>query len=338
MRARALLAVALAWLVFVPTAPGAVEPPSARAANARLLRSELLIVAAGDIACAADPRSSGGACRYGDTAALIDGPNVDAVLTLGDNQYDVGAYDAFLDHFDPTWGAAPGPIHPVPGNHDYANDPSSNAGGYFRYFGDGVRGPDDLGYYSYDLGACPDDPCWHVIALNSMLCLTPDGCDRPADATPGRGERMWRWLRRDLAQHPNDEHACTLAYWHHPLFSFSTSSGPEPAVRPLWNLLWNHGADLVLNGHAHNYQRWAPQTPAGVRDVDGIRQIIVGTGGASVYALPGGDLPANLVAAQADSFGVLRLALEAEGYRWQFVPIPDDPAFDDGSRRVVPCR
>jgi hypothetical protein len=164
MRARAVILVPMLLLTLLaacraaPTthAEGSAAAASDAAARSNgpspsvaVLKSRLLVVAAGDIACAAEPRTNGDSCRYGDTARLIDGRGVDAVLALGDEQYDVGAYQAFLDHFDPTWGDAAGRIFPVPGNHEYAQDPSSSASGYFRYFGDAVRGPDDAGYYSY---------------------------------------------------------------------------------------------------------------------------------------------------------------------------------------------
>jgi hypothetical protein len=148
---------------------------------------------------------------------------------------------------------------------------------------------------------------------------------------------MWTWLRNDLRRHPNSEYRCTLAFWHHPLFSFTSASGASPAVRPLWDLLDRGGADVVLNGHSHNYQRWAPQTPAGQADPEGIRQFVVGTGGASRYGLAGGAFPTNLRAAQSDAFGILRLALRANGYLWQFVPIPGDPDVRDASPRLARC-
>jgi hypothetical protein len=339
MRARAFLLVLALAFASLPASPivAPAEPSGVRTDTAPL-QSKILVVAAGDIACDADPRTSGDACRYGDTAELVGGRRVDAVLALGDEQYDVGAYRAFVDHFDPTWGNAARRIRPVPGNHEYAQDPSSSASGYFRYFGNAVRGPDDNGYYSYDLGACPDAPCWHVIALNSMLCFASGGCDRPADRTsPGRGEAMWRWLRRDLARHPNEEYPCTLAYWHHPLFSFSSESGPSAAVRPLWTLLEHATADVVLNGHSHNYQRWAPLDADGNRDPDGIREFVVGTGGASHYPMSSGRPPRALVTTNDDAFGVLRLALRAGSYAWQFVEVPGEPDFTDASTGTVSC-
>jgi len=303
--------------------------------------TRFVIAAAGDIACQNAPYGSGSPanCQYDDTARLIDGTNLARVLLLGDNQYDVGAFAAYMSYFDPTWGRAKPNLAPAPGNHEYANDPSSRPRGYFRYFGDAVRGPDGLGYYSYDLGACPDDPCWHLISLNSELCFAAGGCGRAADpSNPGPGNRMHAWLAQDLADHPDSEYPCTLAYWHHPRFSFSTGSGATSAVGPLWQLLHAARADVVLNGHSHNYQRWRPMDPNGGLDREtGIREFVVGTGGASHYALPSGTRPDNLVAAQADAFGVLKLTLKADRYRWRWVSAGGQPAFDDASEHAVRC-
>ena len=304
-------------------------------------RSRYVVAAAGDIVC--ERRAFGPSvptlCQYDDTAKLVDGPGLAEVLLLGDNQYEVGAYAAYTRYFDPTWGRAFANISPVPGNHEYANDPSSRPGGYFRYFGDRVRGPDGLGYYSFDLGSCPGEPCWHVIALNSELCFAAGGCRSAMEPTdPGPGNRMYAWLQEDLAAHPDSSYPCTLAYWHHPRFSFSTGSGASAAVRPLWELLHGAGGDVVLNGHSHNYQRWRPQDPSGALDRDGgMRQFVVGTGGASHYALPGGERPPNLATAQGDAFGVLRLTLRAASYRWAWVSAPGQPGFDDTSERAAPC-
>ena len=297
------------------------------------------IAAAGDIACQSSPGTDPTHCRYDDTADLVTGGDLTRILALGDNQYDTGTLSAYRAYFDPTWGRALDIISPVPGNHEYAQDPSARPRGYFRYFGDRVKGPDGLGYYSYDLGACPDAPCWHVIALSSQLCFAAGGCDAAADpANPGTGERMYAWLKADLAAHPNSSYACTLAYWHHPLFSFSTGSGASQAVEPLWQLLYRARADLVLNGHSHNYERWKPQDPDGTYDADrGIREFIVGTGGASHYALQSGQQPANLAKAQADAFGVLRVTLLPAGYTWEWVGAAGQPDFADTKTKTVSC-
>ena len=149
---------------------------------------------------------------------------------------------------------------------------------------------------------------------------------------------MHAWLAKDLADHPDSHYPCTLAYWHHPRFSFSTGSGATTTVGPLWKLLHAARADLVLNGHSHNYQRWAPMDPSGELDRGtGIREFVVGTGGASHYALPSGTAPDNLVAAQADAFGVLKLTLKTDRYRWRWVSADGQPAFDDASEHAVRC-
>jgi acid phosphatase type 7 len=304
-------------------------------------QGRFVIGAAGDIACPSDPNgpSSPQACQYDDTADLIFRTGLDEILPLGDNQYDIGAFAAFMAYFDPTWGRALANMSPVPGNHEHAQDPASRPSGYFRYFGDRVKGPQRLGYYSYDLGACPDAPCWHLVALDSMLCFAPGGCGpAPAPTDPGPGNRMYRWLERDLERHPDATYPCTLAYWHHPRFSFSTGSGGTAAVGPLWDLLYAAGADVVLNGHSHNYQRWRRQDPDGNPDTErGIREFVVGTGGASLYAIPGGDPPPNLVVAQDDSFGILRIALKAERYRWAWVTAAGQPQFADAPSHGAAC-
>jgi hypothetical protein len=300
-----------------------------------------VIGAAGDIACdrPANGPESPSSCQYDDTADLIVRAGLDEVLLLGDLQYEVGAYRAFVRYFDPTWGRALPNLSPAPGNHEYPDGPSSRPSGYFRYFGDRVKGPHRLGYYSFDIGACPDAPCWHVISLNSELCFAPGGCGpAPSPQERGPGNRMFRWLRADLAAHPDAQYPCTIAYWHHPRFSFSTGSGATSAVGPLWDLLYRAGADVVLNGHSHNYQRWRPQDPNGAFDPDrGIREFVVGTGGRSLYAIPGTAQPANLVVAQADAFGVLRLTLRPEGYRWSWETAARQPAFEDESDGAVAC-
>jgi hypothetical protein len=304
------------------------------------------IAAAGDIACQAGPYppSSSASCQYRATSDLLTAGGLSAVIALGDDQYDVGAYRAFLRYVDATWGRANDILHPVPGNHEYAQDPTSRPRGYFRYFGSAVKGPDGLGYYSFDLptGCTPGQGiCWHVIALSSELCFAPGGCGPASDpSSPGTGNRMYAWLQQDLAAHPNDTYPCTLAYWHHPLYSFSTGSGATSAVRPLWQLLYRARADVILNGHSHNYQRWRPQDPWGHRNgTRGIREFVVGTGGASHYALPSGPRPHNLAAAQADAFGIVRLTLRTRGYAWTWVPSADQPAtFTDAKATAVACR
>lgn len=235
--------------LLVATAAIGWSVASAAAAPAR---SEVVIGAAGDIACPADPHGSAApdSCQYDDTSDLIFRTGLTAVLALGDNQYDTGTLSAYQHYFDPWWGRVFPKIHPVPGNHEYAQDPSAKPRGYFRYFGDAVKGPEDLGYYSFDVpeGCTPGrGVCWHVIALSSELCFASGGCGAPADpSNPGTGNRMYEWLSADLASHPNATYPCTLAFWHHPRFSFSTGSGATSAVGPLWDLLYAAKAFGIL--------------------------------------------------------------------------------------------
>ena len=272
-----------------------------------------VIAAAGDIAC--DPASStfngglGGArsCRQKYTSDLLLGGGIGKVLTLGDNQYETGTLSAFQQSYDPSWGRVKSITSPVPGNHEYGA--SSTAAGYFDYFGTraGDRGK---GYYSFDVGS------WHVIALNS-------NCSRVACA-PGSVQEQW--LRSDLAAHRN---ACTLAYWHHPLFS-SGGHGNVPEVKPFWDALYAAGADVVLNGHDHLYERFAPQTPGGTADsARGLREFIVGTGGKNQTAVV--TVKPNSQVRGSGTFGVLRLTLHPSGYDWRFQPEAGKTWSDAGS-------
>jgi hypothetical protein len=271
--------------------PGLVAVPSARAA-------ETVLLAAGDIASCAGVGDEA-------TAALI-AANLGTVVTLGDNAYADGAASEFRSCFEPTWGQFKSRMRPSVGNHEYE---TVDAGPYFRYFGRSA-GPRAKGWYSYQAGD------WHVVVLNS-------NCGRVAC---GPGSEQEQWLRADLAAHPN---ACTLAYFHHPRFSSDAMHGNNAAVRPLWEALYEFGADLVLSGHAQNYERFAPQTPAGTADpAFGIRQIIVGTGGRSHYAFKG-SAP-NSQVRNATTFGVLKLTLGLGDYDWQFLPQAGKTFSDSG--------
>ncbi len=231
------------------------------------------------------------------TAALVQ--NIPGtVATLGDHVYTEGTKQQFNDCYAPTWGVVRERTRPAPGNHDYA---TRGAKGYFNYFG-GAAGNRREGYYSYDLGA------WHIIVINSN-CDAVAGCG--ADSPQGR------WLRKDLAANPAE---CTLAYWHHPLFSSGKEHGGDAAMRPFWEALYDAGADVVLSAHEHNYERFAPQDPDGNLDAKrGIRQFVVGTGGASHYGF-GRPLQTSEVR-EAKTFGVLVLTLNRTGYDWEFVPV-----------------
>ncbi|HEX8692663.1 MAG TPA: metallophosphoesterase [Longimicrobium sp.] len=244
-----------------------------------------VLVAAGDIA---DCRSTGDEA----TAALLDGID-GTVAVLGDNAYENGSEQEYRDCYHPTWGRHKARTRPTPGNHEYQ---TPGAAGYFAYFGAAAGNPAE-GWYSYDLGA------WHVVSLNSEL---------PVAA----GSAQEQWLRADLAAHPA---RCTLAYWHRPRFS-SSLHGNNAAMQPLWQALYDAGADVVLVGHDHAYERFAPQTPTGAADpARGIRQFLVGTGGRALYQF---NAPvANSEVRYNQTFGVIKLTLEADAYTWEFIPV-----------------
>ncbi|WP_051324795.1 metallophosphoesterase [Candidatus Solirubrobacter pratensis] len=273
--------------------------------------AEPVIAAAGDIAC--DPTSpdfNGGLgtpslCHQRQTSDILMTMDLSAVLVLGDAQYSDGRAGAW-SAFDSTWGRLKPLLRPVPGNHEY-RDPG--ASGYYDYFdgagaANGPAGARGQGYYSFDVGT------WHVVALNSE-CSDPPARNGGVDCSAGSPQE--RWLRVDLAAHPA---TCTLAFWHHPLWS-SGISGENGAMYPIWEDLYNAGADVVLNGHDHAYERLAPQDPGGTRDpVRGIREFVVGTGGRSLQRAVA---PAPNSEVRHGSYGVLQLKLGKGGYRWAFV-------------------
>jgi hypothetical protein len=253
-----------------------------------------VIVAAGDIACAPGVAASSGGCRQADTARLIAAIKPTRVLALGDNQYDAGTLSAYRGSYAKSWGAFRSITRPVAGNHEYR---TASASGYFDYFGTlgGTRGK---GYYSYNLGT------WHIVALNAN-CGAVGGCQA--------GSPQEKWLRADLAAHRTK---CTLAYWHQPRWS-SGRHGSYAEYAAFWNALYAYRADVVLNGHDHDYERFGRQTPAGVLDsTRGIRQFVVGTGGASHYAFP--RVLKNSQVRNASQFGVLKMVLGPTSYAWRF--------------------
>ena len=286
-----------------------------------------VIAAAGDIACSPnDPAFNGGAgtaalCRQAATSDLLAGTGLSAVLALGDVQYDCATPADFAGSFLPSWGRVLSIVRPTPGNHEYiAGNPdlygargcTSGAAGYFSTFGSAAGDP-GRGYYSFDLGS------WHIVSLNTNLA-GPSSC--PIVSCAASSDQV-QWLEADLAA---SRAACTLVYWHHPLFS---SKAPSDASRPFWDALYEAGADVVLNGHVHNYERFAPQRPDGTDDpVTGIRQFVVGTGGKSLEK--SGRLGPR-TEASGSAFGVLRMALRPGSYDWRFVPIAGASFTDAGS-------
>jgi hypothetical protein len=219
--------LAIAATVIRAQASEPEHPSSTRdgAEPAGAVPTRFVIAAAGDIACQNDPYGSGLPRTASTTTPPPDrrhepGP----VLLLGDNQYERGAYAAYIELLRPTWGRAKPNLAPAPGNHEYDNDPSSTPRGYFRYFGDAVKGPDGLGYYSFDVGACPTTRAGTDLA--ELRALLRGRRLRPAadPPIPDRGTGCTRGSRQDLADHPDSDYPCTLAYWHHPRFSFSTGA------------------------------------------------------------------------------------------------------------------
>jgi hypothetical protein len=259
-----------------------------------------VLVGAGDIAsCPSDADDA--------TAKLLDGiPGT--VFTVGDNVYWSGTAREFKKCYAPSWGRHKERTRPALGNHEYV---TAGAAGYFGYFG-AAAGDPSKGYYSYDRGG------WHVVALNSN-CKEVGGC---YSASP-----QGRWLRNDLAASPAD---CTLAYFHHPLFSSGSDHGDQPEVRPLWDALYAANADVVVSGHDHDYERFAPQRPDGTQDKErGIREFVVGTGGAAQHGF--GEVRPNSQVREAGTPGVLKLTLEPGSYGWEFVPIAGETFTDSGT-------
>ena len=307
---------------------GVAQPSaSARGERERTAPRDPVIAAAGDIAC--DPRSDAfrrlgpSGCGMSKTAALVQSIDPDAVLTLGDNQYVCGAYPAFEKSFDPTWGRFGEIIHPTLGDHEYYTEqdggpPCSatpNASGYFKYFGSRAVGRTGNSWYSFGLRTSAGT-MWHIVSLNSNCARIPGGC--------GRGSPEERWLRQDLAAHPR---RCTLAFMYDPRFS-SGNHGNNPEVSRLWYDLYRAGVELVLDGHSHNYERFAPQTPSGRWSATGIREFVVGTGGIGLHPLDEPQ-PHSLFVSTA-SLGVLRLVLHPGSYSWRFVPTEAGAVTDAG--------
>jgi hypothetical protein len=267
----------------LPPTPVPMPPPIASGPQ--------IFVGAGDIA-QCDPTLEPALA----TGRILDGIG-GTIFTLGDNAYYQASDDDFRNCYQPAWGRHLGRTFPIPGNHEYETFP--DAAPYFRYFGTQAT-PQGLSYYSYEVGD------WHVIALNSNY---RQGVGVTANSPQGA------WLQADLAAHRNK---CTVAYWHHPLFS-SGPNGNNVDMRAFWQILYNAGVDVILNGHDHLYERFAPQTPDGIRDdAKGIRQFTVGTGGAALY-----DLVTHAANSQVEikAFGVIKFTLSSDSYQWEFIPV-----------------
>jgi 3',5'-cyclic AMP phosphodiesterase CpdA len=281
-----------------PTPPVTQQPGSTGTAlPGPPLVPDAVLVGAGDVAMCGVPEVE-------TTARLLESIQ-GTIFALGDLAYPSGSATDFATCYEPTWGRVKGRTRPAPGNHDYE---TPRGAAYYAYFGENA-GPSGLGSYSYRAGA------WLVLSLNSNI---PSGFDSPQAA----------WVRQTLASNPT---ACTLAYWHHPLFS----SGPNAntaVMRDIWTILQQGGADVVLAAHDHLYERFAPQDASGRADRNGLREFVVGTGGAHLYA-PRAIQPNSEII--SGTHGVLKLTLKATSYDWQFGPIPGKSFTDTGT---APCR
>lgn len=231
------------------------------------------------------------------------------VAILGDAVYERGTAAEYENCFDPIYGPMFDRLQPAPGNHDYA---TAGAQGYFDYFGARARRP-GKGWYAFSLGEH-----WRVIALNSQCSIV--GCDK--------GSAQYKWLQTALERAASRN---VLAFFHVPRYS-TGSHGSSLEVKPLFRALYRARADVVLSGHDHSYERFAPQNASGDYRRDGVQQFVVGTGGRRLYSWSRDPLP-NTRARNNDTYGVLRLALRADGYSWRFIPVIGDYA-DSGSRTL----
>ena len=278
--------------------------------NAPAPSPDRVLVGAGDIASCTES---------GDTATgalLASFPNA-VVATLGDNTYPAGTAQQFSSCYDPTWGGARTRTRPSVGTHDYGDVQGGSLAGYTSYFaatlslfGPSASDP-SRAYYSYDLGA------WHVVVLNAACYYYAPGCSEA-------GQELW--LRADLASHPAP---CTLAILHNPLFTSGSVHAGDTRMQRYWTALYEYGAEVVLNGHSHQYERFAPQDPNGSANPDGLREFVVGTGGAGFYGF--GTIAANSEVRNTGTYGLIKLVLRPGGYDWEFVPAGGGTFTDTGS-------
>jgi acid phosphatase type 7 len=292
-----------------------------------------VIAASGDIACGSN--STGAACQQAQTANVLASISpLNAVLPLGDDQYECGELSNFNTFYNPTWGRFKSITRPAIGNHEYRVSGSGTdclsqgrgAPGYFTYFGSSIASPLDpgctsscKGYYSYDLGT------WHLIALNS-------NCSQPGVGGCSSGSPQYNWLKNDLSLAGGMKN-CILAYWHQPRYSSGGRQGSQ--TQPLWELLYDAGADIVLTGHDHVYERFGKLgrgTAAAVdpvADPNGIREWVVGVGGRNFTSWS--TIRAQSQVRDNSAFGVLKLILHSNSYDWQFLPVAGDAFTDSGS-------
>jgi hypothetical protein len=304
------------------TPPNVSNPSNTATVTTPAPAPDPIIMAMGDIAC--DPTSSSfnngngtsTSCRQRYTSdLLVNQPGLSAVIVPGDIQYECAGYQAFLQSYDPSWGRVKGITYPAPGNHEYDTtggldcDATGSGQGYFTYFGARAGDP-TKGYYSFNLGS------WHIAALNSNCAIVS------CSATSTQAN----WLRQDLAANPR---TCTLAFWHHPRFTSGTNAPGSTSVRPLYQVLYENKADVLLVGHDHDYERFAPKDPDGAVVSNGVREFVVGVGGRSFHPLTA--LQPGSEAFQNNTFGVLKMTLRPTSYDWQFVPEAGKTYTDSGT-------
>ncbi len=250
----------------------------------------VVLVGAGDMASCSNNNDEA-------TAKLLDGIS-GTVFTAGDNVYSSGTSTEYTNCYDPTWGRHKARTKPVPGNHDYN---TSGAAGYFQYFNN------ISAYYAYNLGV------WRIYALNSEIDVSASG----PQAT---------WLQADISANPKQ---CVLAIWHKPRWSSGSTHGNTSSMQSLWQILYNAGAELVISGHEHNYERFTQMNGSGSSVTSGLREIVVGTGGVGLY--PFGTPLSTSQVRNSSTYGVLKLTLRSTGYDWQFVPVAGSTFTDSGS-------
>ena len=286
-----------------PTATPTGTPTATPTATQTAGSGDPVLIGAGDI-CITSSISNANA-----TAALITARPNAVVFTAGDNSNETGSSANYTNCVAKSWGVFKSRIHPVPGNHDYM---TSGAGPYYAFYG-AAAGTAGKGYYSYN----PSNN-WHVVALNA-LCSEVGGC--------GVGSPEETWLKADLAANAGKH---VIAIWHIPSFSSGGAHGNNSSYRSWWDDLYAAHADLVINGHDHDYERFALQSPSGAADPNGIREFVSGTGGAGQRSF--GTIRANSQVRSTGTFGVLQLTLHAHSYDWQFLPVAGKTFTDSGTQ------
>ncbi len=305
--------IALPTLTASPAAPSPTPLPTNTSTPAPTdtpapspTPSPAVLIGAGDIAfCGDEPEHQGDEKTAALVKTLLASEPGATVFTTGDTVYGDGTMAELKNCFDPSWGQFKDRIRPAPGNHDYQVD---QGGPYYTYFG-AAAGEPGVGYYSYDLGD------WHIVALNS-------NCN---DIACGDDSRQVAWLQQDLQ---TSNKRCTLMYWHHPRFS-SGKAGGSSSVNSFWRTAYEMGVDVVVNGHDHDYERFAPMNAKGEADPNGVREFVVGTGGAVLRDW--GTVKLNSEVRYDHEYGVIMFHLYPDRYEWQFVPVNDSALTDSGS-------